>query len=88
MSSLYEDDPGFDRDLGVVQLLGGDFTRAAEVLEISLRLAPGQPSVRFVLALARLGQGRVAEARSLLERVQPTDPSYAAARRRLALLAR
>ena len=86
LSTLYQDDPGFDRDLGVVQLLGGDFTRAAEMLEICLRLDPGRPSAAFVLALARLGQGRVGEARALLERVQPSDPSYAAARRRLQLL--
>jgi len=86
LSTLYEDDPGFDQDLGVVQLLGGDFTRAADLLAICLRLDPGRPSAQFVLALARIGQGRVDEARALLERVPPSDPSYAAARRRLQLL--
>jgi tetratricopeptide (TPR) repeat protein len=86
LSTLYEDDAGFDRDLGVVHLLGGDFNRAADMLQIALRLDPGQPSSGFLLALVRFGQGRVDEARALLERVPPSDPSYAAARRRLELL--
>jgi tetratricopeptide (TPR) repeat protein len=88
LTTLYADDAGFDRDLGMIQLLAGEFVRAAEMLEISLRLNPAQPSAGFVLALARLGQGRVDEARSLLQRVPPSDPSYVAAQRRLALLAR
>ena len=88
LATLYQDDPVFDRDLGIIQLLGGDVTRAAETLEISLRLDPTQPSAGFVLALARLGQGRVEEARALLQRVVPSDPSYEAARRRLQLLAK
>jgi predicted CXXCH cytochrome family protein len=88
LSTLYEDDAGFDRDLGVVHLLDGDVNRAAEMLEICLRLDPGRPSVGFLLALARIGQGRVEEARSLLERVPRSDPSYAAARRHLQLLER
>jgi len=86
LSVLYGDDPGFDRDLGLVHLLGADFNRAAEMLQISLRLDPGRPSAGFLLALARIGQGRVEDARSLLLRVPPADPSYAAARRRLQLL--
>jgi tetratricopeptide (TPR) repeat protein len=88
LTTLYQDDPAFDRDLGIVQLLGGDVTRAAEMLEISLRLNPAQASAGFVLALARLGQGRIEEARALLQRVAPSDPSYEAARRRLQLLAK
>jgi len=88
LTTLYQDDPIFDRDLGIIQLLGGDVTRAAETLEIALRLNPTQPSAGFVLALARLGQGRIEEARTLLQRVVPSDPSYEAARRRLQLLAK
>ena len=86
LSTLYEDDAGFDRDLGVVHLLGGDVNRAADRLELCLHLDPLRPSAGFLLALARLGQGRVDDARALLERVQRSDPSYAAARRRLQLL--
>jgi len=88
LTTLYQDDPVFDRDLGIIQLLGGDVTRAAETLEIALRLNPTQPSAGFVLALARLGQGRIEEARTLLQRVAPSDPSYEAARRRLQQLAK
>jgi predicted CXXCH cytochrome family protein len=86
LSALYDDDARFDHDLGVVHLLSADFDRAVERLQISLRLDPGRPSIGFLLALARLGQGRVDEARALLERVPPSDPSYGAARRRLQLL--
>ncbi len=83
LSTLYDDDAGFDRDLGVVHLLGGDFNLATQMLRISLRLNPELPSGGFLLALARLGQGDVKEGRALLERVKPDDPSYAAAQRRL-----
>ena len=31
LATLYQDDPVFDRDLGIIQLLGGDATRAAGV---------------------------------------------------------
>jgi hypothetical protein len=83
LSTLYDDDAGFDRDLGVVHLLGGDFNLATQMLRIGLRLNPDLPSGDFLLALARLGQGDVKEGRALLERVKPGDPSYAAAQRRL-----
>jgi hypothetical protein len=88
LSALYEDDAGFDRDLGIVHLLSGDYNRAAELLEICLRLDRGRPSAGFLLALARLGQGRVVEARSLLEGVPASDPSYAVAQRQLQQLPR
>jgi predicted CXXCH cytochrome family protein len=88
LSPLYDDDPGFDRDLGVVHLLGGDFDLATKMLRIGLRLNPDLPSGDFLLALARLGQGDVKEGRALLERVKPGDPSYAAAQRRLQQLVR
>jgi predicted CXXCH cytochrome family protein len=88
LSALYDDDPRFDRDLGLVQLLGGDFTAAGKALETSLLLDPKQPSGSFLLALARLGQGRADDARTLLGRVPESDPSYAAARRQLEQLRR
>ncbi len=83
LAALYADDAGFDRDLGTVQLLNGDFNSAAEALQISLRLDPEGPSSRFLLALARLGQRRFDEARELLARVPPSDPSFSSAQRRL-----
>jgi cytochrome c-type biogenesis protein CcmH/NrfG len=69
-----------------VRLLDADYTGAASTLETSLRLDPRQPSANFLLALARLGQGRLDEARRLLQQVDASDPSYAAARRRLETL--
>ncbi|MFI5179738.1 MAG: tetratricopeptide repeat protein, partial [Vicinamibacterales bacterium] len=86
LSILYEDDAGFDRDLGMVRLLTGDYSRAADALQICLRVDPRRSSAGFLLALARIGQGRIEEARALLEHVPGSDPSYAAARRRLQLL--
>jgi predicted CXXCH cytochrome family protein len=83
LSPLYEDDAGFDRDLGVVHLLTGEFDRAADVLQICLAIEPNRPSARFLLAFARLGQRRIDEARALLKQVQPSDPMYDAAQRRL-----
>jgi tetratricopeptide (TPR) repeat protein len=88
LSVLYEDDPGFDRDLATIRLLGGDYDGAATALETCLLLDPRRPSATFLLALARLGQGRSADARALLERVGASDPSYAAAQRRLQQLGR
>lgn len=86
LSPLYNDDAGFDRDLGVVKLLTGDFNGAAEQLEIALHLDPQRASAGFLLALVRLVQGRVADARTLLERVPASDPAFEAARRRLRAL--
>src|SRR5262245_53605144 len=83
LAPLYDDDPDFDRDLGLVHLLSGEFNAAGKALETGLLLNPRQPSASFLLALARLGQGRADEARALLEKVPDSDPSYAAAQQRL-----
>ena len=83
LSTLYEDDPDFDRDLGLIHLLSGDFNSAGRALETGLLLNPRQPSANFLLALARLGQGRVDDARALLKGVPESDPSYDAAQKRL-----
>jgi predicted CXXCH cytochrome family protein len=86
LAPLYSDDAGFNRDVGMVQLLSGQFDRAGDALQICLQLEPAHPAAKFLLALARLGQGRTDAARKLLAEVPPSDPSYEAARRRLALL--
>ena len=80
---LYEDDPGVQRDLGLIELLRGRFDAAAEALQITLALEPERPSVKFLLARARLGQGRVDEARTLLKQVLSSDPFFQPARERL-----
>jgi tetratricopeptide (TPR) repeat protein len=80
---LHEDDASIQRDLGLVQLLAGSFDLAADALQISAGLDPDQASVKFLLALSRLGQRRVDEARTLLKQVLPADPYYKAAQERL-----
>jgi predicted CXXCH cytochrome family protein len=80
---LYQDDARIQRDLGLIQLLTGSFDLAADALQISLGLEPDLPSVKFLLALARLGQRRPDDARTLLKQVLPADPYYKAAQERL-----
>jgi predicted CXXCH cytochrome family protein len=83
MEPLYRDDAGFERDLGVVHLLGGNLERAAGALHISLGLEPDRPSTRFLLAVTRIGQRRFDDARALLLQVPSTDPYYNGAQERL-----
>jgi predicted CXXCH cytochrome family protein len=86
MERIYQDDAGFERDLGVVHLLDGELERAAAALQISLGLEPGRPSTRFLLAVTRIGQRRFDDARALLLQVPPTDPYYKGAQERLKTL--
>jgi hypothetical protein len=55
---------------------------------VSLGLEPDRPSTTFLLALARLGQGRSEDARALLNAVPRSDPYYPAAQARLKTLPR
>jgi predicted CXXCH cytochrome family protein len=80
---LHEDDARVQRDLGLIQLLAGKFGLAGDALQISLGLEPDLASGKFFLALARLGQRRVDDARTLLKQVPPADPYYKAAQDRL-----
>ena len=75
----YRDDAKIQRDLGLVQLLASDVDAAAEALQISVGLEPERPSSKFLLAMARVGQGRTDEARRLLREVPSSDPFYKAA---------
>jgi hypothetical protein len=86
MDRLYNDDAGYERDLGVVHLLDGEPDRAADALAISLGLERDRPSTRFLLALARIGQRQFDAARSLLLEVPSSDPFYRSARDRLRTL--
>jgi predicted CXXCH cytochrome family protein len=79
----YEDDARIQRDLGLVQLLAGEVDRGADALQISVGLEPDRPTSRFLLAMARLGQRRVDEARELLKQVAPSDPYFKAAQESL-----
>jgi predicted CXXCH cytochrome family protein len=87
MEPLYRDDAGFERDLGVVHLLGGEPERAAESLQTALTLDPAQPAAKFLLALARINQKRFDDARTLLQQVPSSDPYFRAAQDRLKSLA-
>jgi predicted CXXCH cytochrome family protein len=84
----HQDDARIQRDLGLVQLLASDVDSAAEALQISVALEPGRPSSRFLLAMARVGQGRTEEARALLKQVPSSDPYYKAAQASLKQLER
>jgi predicted CXXCH cytochrome family protein len=85
---LYQDDATVQGDLGVVHLLAGEFDLAANALVNSRWLEPNRPSTTFLLALARLGQQRVDEARALLKQVPASDPYYSTAQERLKKLER
>jgi predicted CXXCH cytochrome family protein len=86
MERLYQDDAGFERDLGVVHLLGGELERAVDALQIALGLEPARPTAKFLLALARINQRRFDEARTLLMQVPSSDPYFRAAQDRLKML--
>jgi len=76
-------DPDLQRIQGVVHLLSGDVDPAAATLQNSLDLDPDARAVKFFLAVARLAQRKVDEARSLLRAVAKDDPYYAAAQEQL-----
>jgi predicted CXXCH cytochrome family protein len=75
----YQDDAKIQRDLGLVHLLASEVDLAAGALEISVGLEPERPSSKFLLAMARVGQGRAEEAKALLKEVPSSDPFYKAA---------
>ena len=78
-----QQDADLQRMQGVVHLLGGDFARASASLQTSFDLEPEAPSIRFFLGVARFGQQRFDEARTLLQQVPKTDPYYEAAQQQL-----
>src|SRR5207249_4170020 len=73
-SAVSRDDADLQRLQGIVNLLDGDFGRAADALAIGFDLEPEMPSLRFFLGLARLGQRRVADARALFRQIPKNDP--------------
>jgi predicted CXXCH cytochrome family protein len=83
VASQHEDDAAMQHDLGLVRMLTGDLETAANALQIAMRLEADRPSVRFLLGMVRLGQGRVDEALTLLRQVPRSDPYYAAAQAQL-----
>lgn len=68
------DDPGTQLDLGKMFFLTGDWKGAETSLRAALRLSPKISGGTYFLGLATLGQGRLAEAKSLLKSVERSDP--------------
>jgi hypothetical protein len=83
---LLADDAGVRLDAGKFQLLNKDVDAAAASLEAALGLDAGLHAARYFLAIARLAQGRAAEARELLAAIPPEAPQAPAAARILAAL--
>jgi predicted CXXCH cytochrome family protein len=82
----HRDEPDLQRLQGVVQLLAGEINAAAEALATSLDHDPAATHTRFLLGLARLGQGRADEARELWRRIPRGDRYYESAQRQLRVL--
>jgi predicted CXXCH cytochrome family protein len=80
---MNQNDAEFQRLEGIVHLLGGDFDKAAGALQIALDLSSNDGSVRFLLGLARIGQRRLDDARTLLAGIAQVDPYYARAQEQL-----
>ena len=79
-AAFLNDDPGAQLDLGKFYFLGGEFDRAAQAFDATLRLRPDTPGGTYFLGLARLGQGRTQEGRATLRAVPAEDPYFEAAR--------
>jgi len=79
----HEDDAAIQRDLGLVQMLAGDFDPAGNALQIAMGLEPDRPTVRFLLGMVRFGQRRLDEAQTLFKQVPASDPYYATAQAQL-----
>jgi hypothetical protein len=73
------DDAETQLNLGKFHFVGGDYPRAARAFEDALRLDPAQPGGRYFLGAARVGEGRVRDARDLLRQVGRSDPYFDAA---------
>jgi tetratricopeptide (TPR) repeat protein len=73
-ATLYPDDAGTQRNLGMFHILNRDADGAAKAFWDSLQLAPDQPGIRYFLALARMGQERYDDAEDLLKKVDKKDP--------------
>ena len=73
-AALLADDAPTQLELGKFLFLDREFPRAAAAFEHALHLRAGQPGALYFLGLARLGEGRAAEAHNALLRVPDGDP--------------
>lgn len=87
-AALLEDDASALLDAGKFHLLNRDPDSSARTLEASLRLDAGLHAARYFLAVARLSQGRAADARALLTAIPSGDAYGPAATALLRLMKR
>ncbi|HEY7475359.1 MAG TPA: cytochrome c3 family protein, partial [Vicinamibacterales bacterium] len=73
-AALLADDPGVLLDVGKFHLMNQDANEAVKALEASLRLDAGLHASRYFLAIGRLAQGRVTDARDLLLAIPKGTP--------------
>jgi adenylate cyclase len=62
--------------IGIIQFNARQFAAAVETLRQVVRLRPGYPQSRVVIAAALGHLGRLDEARDVLLRAKPADPRY------------
>jgi len=80
-AGLLTDDAETQLNLGKFYFLDRRYEAAAEAFEQARALKPDVAGGNYYLALARVGQGRVEEARTLLARLPASDPFADAGRR-------
>jgi len=85
-AQLNSDDPEQQLGAGRFYLLSGDPVTAAGALEGSLKLDPEVPA-QYYLAYAYAQQGKLDEARKLLQAIPQADPQFARAQRLLQAIA-
>jgi predicted CXXCH cytochrome family protein len=85
-ATLLADDPGVLLDAGKFHLMNQDANEAARSLEASLRLDGNLHAARYFLAVCRLAQGRVPDARDLLNAIPKSSPYGEQAAKLLAAL--
>jgi len=72
--AFHGDDAPQQLNLGRFHVLNGDGMNAARAFDQSHRLDPKQPGIKYFLAITRLAQKRVDEAKNLLKDVPRNDP--------------
>ena len=86
--AFFADDAPQQLNLGRLHVLDGNPGAAERAFEQSYHLDPDQPGIRFFMAVTRLSQQRLEEARELLRSVPDGDPFAAEAQNLLSRLAR
>lgn len=84
-AELNEDDAQQDLGAGKFFLLTGDSIAATKALKLGLTLDPAIEA-QYFLAYAYAAQGKVSEAREILQAIPPNDPQYAKSQRLLKII--